>query len=95
MDLFLRIAPELYLKKMIIAGFERVFEIGKVFRNEGVDPTHNPEFTTCEFYIAYADYNDLMHMTEDMIRGLVYEITGGSYILEYTINDYNGDGNNI
>ena len=94
MDLFLRIAPELYLKKMIIAGFERVFEIGKVFRNEGVDPTHNPEFTTCEFYIAYADYNDLMHMTEDMIRGLVYEITGGSYILEYTINDDNGDGNN-
>lgn len=91
-DLYLRIAPELYLKKLIIGGFEKVFEIGKVFRNEGLDPTHNPEFTSCEFYMAYADYNDLMSITEDMIRGLVYEVTGGSYILKYTIDD--GDSNN-
>ena len=91
-DLYLRIAPELYLKKMIIGGFERVFEIGKVFRNEGVDPTHNPEFTTCEFYMAYADYNYLMDMTEDMIRNLVYEMNDGSYVLEYCINEDEHDG---
>jgi len=55
-QLELRIAPELYLKRMIIGGFDRVYEIGKVFRNEGIDSTHNPEFTTLEFYMAYADY---------------------------------------
>mmetsp|Transcript_59336 Transcript_59336/g.81557 ORF Transcript_59336/g.81557 Transcript_59336/m.81557 type:complete len:149 (+) Transcript_59336:209-655(+) len=63
----LRVAPELFLKKMIIGGFERVFEIGKVFRNEGIDSTHNPEFTSLEFYMAYADYKDLIAMTEDML----------------------------
>ena len=63
MKLFMRIAPELYLKKLIVGGLNRVFEIGKNFRNEGIDLTHNPEFTTCEFYWAYADYNDLMAMT--------------------------------
>lgn len=78
----LRIAPELYLKQLVIGGFDRVFEIGKVFRNEGIDSTHNPEFTTCEFYMAYADYNDLMDMTEDMLRNMVKEITG-SYKLTY------------
>lgn len=67
MDLYMRIAPELYLKMLIVGGIDRVFEIGKQFRNEGIDLTHNPEFTTCEFYWAYADYNDLMKLTEDMI----------------------------
>ena len=63
----LRIAPELYLKQLVIGGFDRVFEIGKVFRNEGIDSTHNPEFTTCEFYQTYSDYTDLMTMTEEML----------------------------
>lgn len=60
MDMYMRIAPELYLKQLVIGGLERVYEIGRQFRNEGIDLTHNPEFTTCEFYMAYADYNDLM-----------------------------------
>ena len=67
MKLYMRVAPELYLKKLIVGGMNRVFEIGKNFRNEGIDLTHNPEFTACEFYWAYADYNDLMAMTEDMV----------------------------
>ena len=75
-DLYLRIAPELYLKKLIIAGLDRVFEVGKVFRNEGVDSNHNPEFTTCEFYMAYTDYKYLMSFTEELIRSLVYAING-------------------
>lgn len=67
MDLFMRIAPELYLKMLIVGGIDKVFEIGKNFRNEGIDMTHNPEFTACEFYWAYADYNDLMDLTEEML----------------------------
>ena len=82
MKMFMRIAPELYLKTLIIGGLDRVYEIGRQFRNEGMDMTHNPEFTTCEFYMAYADYNDLMDMTEDMLRGMVKDITG-SYKLTY------------
>jgi lysyl-tRNA synthetase class 2 len=82
MKMFMRIAPELYLKELIVGGLDRVYEIGRQFRNEGMDMTHNPEFTTCEFYMAYADYNDLMDMTEDMLRGMVMEITG-SYKLTY------------
>ena len=69
MKLFMRIAPELYLKELVVGGLDRVYEIGKQFRNEGIDLTHNPEFTTCEFYMAFADYNDLMDMTEQMISG--------------------------
>lgn len=69
MDCFMRIAPELYLKELIVGGLDRVYEIGKQFRNEGIDLTHNPEFTTCEFYWAYADYNDLMVVTEEMLSG--------------------------
>lgn len=76
MKLFMRIAPELYLKQLIVGGMDRVFEIGKQFRNEGIDMTHNPEFTTCEFYQAYADYNDLMKLTEDMISQMVFSIHG-------------------
>lgn len=77
MELFMRIAPELYLKMLIVGGLERVYEIGKQFRNEGIDLTHNPEFTTCEFYQAYADYNDVLETTEDLVSGLVKEVTGG------------------
>ena len=69
MRLFMRIAPELYLKELVVGGLDRVYEIGKQFRNEGIDLTHNPEFTTCEFYMAYADYNDLMALTETMLSG--------------------------
>ena len=67
MKLYMRIAPELYLKQLIVGGMDRVFEIGKQFRNESIDLTHNPEFTTCELYQAYADYNDLMTMTEEFL----------------------------
>jgi len=77
MDMYLRIAPELYLKMLVVGGLDRVYEIGRQFRNEGIDLTHNPEFTTCEFYQAYADYEDLMRMTEEMLSGMVKEITGG------------------
>lgn len=69
MRLFMRIAPELYLKELVVGGLERVYEIGKQFRNEGIDLTHNPEFTTCEFYMAFADYNDLMEITEQLLSG--------------------------
>jgi len=70
MELFLRIAPELYLKRLIVGGFERVFEINRNFRNEGLDATHNPEFTMVEFYQAYADFNDAMDTTESLIRSV-------------------------
>lgn len=76
MDLFMRIAPELYLKMLVVGGIDRVYEIGRQFRNEGIDLTHNPEFTTCEFYIAYADYNDLMDIVERMLSNLVYNLFG-------------------
>ncbi|KAJ5646765.1 lysyl-tRNA synthetase [Penicillium lividum] len=77
MNLFMRIAPELYLKQLIVGGLERVYEMGRQFRNEGIDLTHNPEFTTCEFYMAYADMYDLMNMTEELVSGLVKDLTGG------------------
>jgi len=76
MKLYMRIAPELYLKMLIVGGIDRVYEIGRQFRNEGIDLTHNPEFTTCEFYMAYADYHDLMKISEDMISGMVKAIHG-------------------
>mmetsp|Transcript_23511 Transcript_23511/g.21386 ORF Transcript_23511/g.21386 Transcript_23511/m.21386 type:complete len:659 (+) Transcript_23511:24-2000(+) len=86
LDMFMRIAPELYLKQLVIGGLERVYEIGRQFRNEGIDLTHNPEFTTCEFYMAYADYNDLLDLTEKMISGMVYDITGG-YVIPYSAEE--------
>ncbi|XP_028781209.1 lysine--tRNA ligase, cytoplasmic [Neltuma alba] len=91
MRLFMRIAPELYLKELVVGGLDRVYEIGKQFRNEGIDLTHNPEFTTCEFYMAYADYNDLMEVTEQMLSGMVKELTKGSYKIKYHANGIDKD----
>jgi lysyl-tRNA synthetase class 2 len=68
MELYLRIAPELYLKRLVVGGIERVYEINRSFRNEGISTDHNPEFPMVEFYTAYADYNDLMDLTEDLFR---------------------------
>jgi lysyl-tRNA synthetase class 2 len=76
MDLFLRIAPELYLKRLVVGGFERVYEINRNFRNEGVSAQHNPEFTMLEFYQAYATYDDLIALTEDMISKLALDVCG-------------------
>ncbi|MDN5872118.1 MAG: lysine--tRNA ligase, partial [Nitrococcus sp.] len=75
-DLYLRIAPELYLKRLVVGGFEKVYEINRNFRNEGVSTRHNPEFTMLEFYQAYADYHDLMDMTEELLRHLAMEVLG-------------------
>ncbi len=75
-DLYLRISPELYLKRLLVGGFEKVYEIGKCFRNEGVDRAHNPDFTMLEFYWAYADYKDLMKLTEKMFEALLKKIFG-------------------
>ncbi|MDO8494103.1 MAG: lysine--tRNA ligase [Deltaproteobacteria bacterium] len=76
MELYLRIAPELYLKRLVVGGLERVFEIGRNFRNEGISVQHNPEFTMLEFYQAYADYNDLMQLTEELLEGLAKKVLG-------------------
>lgn len=84
LSMFLRISPELYLKRLVVGGFERVFEINRNFRNEGLSTRHNPEFTMIEFYQAYADYNDLMDLTEDMLRYLATRILGK------TLLDYQG-----
>ncbi|KAF7838023.1 lysine--tRNA ligase, cytoplasmic-like [Senna tora] len=91
MRLYMRIAPELYLKELVVGGLDRVYEIGKQFRNEGIDLTHNPEFTTCEFYMAYMDYNDIMEITEQMLSGMVKELTKGSYKIKYHANGIDKD----
>jgi lysyl-tRNA synthetase, class II len=80
MKLFMRIAPELYLKRLVVGGFERVYEINRNFRNEGLSRNHNPEFTMLEFYQAYATYTDLMDLTEELVSGLAQEINGSSRV---------------
>lgn len=92
MNLFMRIAPELYLKMLIVGGLERVYELGRQFRNEGIDLTHNPEFTTLEFYWAYADVYDLMNIAEELVSGLVKHITGG---YETTFHTQTGEVYNV
>jgi len=79
-DLYMRIALELHLKRLIVGGMERVYEIGRVFRNEGISTRHNPEFTLMELYQAYADYNDMMHITEEMISTIAQEVLGTQII---------------
>lgn len=86
MDMFLRIAPELYLKRLVVGGFERVFEINRSFRNEGLSTRHNPEFTMLEFYQAYADYHDLMNLTEDLLRTLTETVLGSSEVVNTARN---------
>jgi lysyl-tRNA synthetase class 2 len=87
LDLYLRIAPELYLKRLVVGGFERVFEINRNFRNEGLSTRHNPEFTMLEFYEAYADYHDLMDLTEEMLRDTAHKVLGSTTIT-YQGEDY-------
>ncbi|HJS29198.1 MAG TPA: lysine--tRNA ligase [Anaerolineales bacterium] len=86
-DLYLRISFELYLKRLLVGGYERVYEIGRDFRNEGVDRTHNPEFTQLEFYLAYADYRSVMDLTEAMLRFTVEEVTGSTSKVAYQGNE--------
>jgi lysyl-tRNA synthetase class 2 len=80
-DFFLRIAPELYLKRLVVGGFEKVFEIGRVFRNEGISPRHNPEFTMLELYQAYSDYNDTMVVFEELVAGVASDLLGTTRLL--------------
>ena len=75
-DLYLRVAPELYLKRLVVGGFDKVFEIGRSFRNEGISPRHNPEFTTLELYQAYADYRDTMVVFEELVAGVAQDLLG-------------------
>ena len=89
-DMFLRIAPELYLKRLVVGGFEKVFEINRNFRNEGLSTRHNPEFTMIEFYQAYADYNDLMNLTEDMLRTLAENVMGNP-VIRNTVKNAEGE----
>ena len=90
LDMYLRIAPELYLKRLVVGGFERVFEINRNFRNEGLSTRHNPEFTMLEFYQAYADYHDLMDLTEDMLRTLARDVLGDT-LVRNTVLDEHGE----
>lgn len=92
LDLFLRIAPELYLKELVVGGLDRVYEIGRVFRNEGIDMTHNPEFSICEFYMAYADMYDLMDLTESLVTGMVEYLTGGTKVIFHPDGKEGKDG---
>ncbi len=80
MDAYLRISPELYLKRLVIGGFERIFEVARNFRNESIDTTHNPEFTMMELYQAYADYEDMMELTEEMVEHIAVQVTGSTEV---------------
>ncbi|MEL6816754.1 MAG: lysine--tRNA ligase, partial [Cyanobacteria bacterium J06598_3] len=80
MELYLRIATELHLKRMVVGGFEKVFELGRVFRNEGISTRHNPEFTTIEMYQAYGDYEDMMRLTENMVEQIAEDVTGSKTV---------------
>jgi len=91
MPMFMRIAPELYLKRLVVGGFEKVFEINRNFRNEGVSTRHNPEFTMLEFYMSYADYNDLMDITEELLHGLARDVVGKT-LIEYQGDTYDFAG---
>lgn len=88
--MFLRIAPELYLKQLVVGGMDRVYELGRQFRNEGIDLTHNPEFTSIEAYWAYKDYNDIMTMTEDLLHGLAVHLHGSEKV-RWCPKDVNGN----
>src|SRR5262249_19045812 len=79
-DLYMRIAPELFLKRLVVGGFDRVYEINRNFRNEGIDRQHNPEFTMLEFYQAYATYTDLMDLTEQMVGQLARDVAGSTRV---------------
>lgn len=83
-NVHMRVSPELYLKMLVVGGFNRVYEIGKVFRNEGMDQTHCPEFTMCEFYMAYADYNDLMDLTEQLLSGKLLNLLNPAAVKHFT-----------
>jgi len=83
LDLYLRISPELYLKRLLVGGMERVFELGRVFRNEGVSTRHNPEFTMLEVYQAYADYTDMMELAESLVEHLARTVSGGKTRLKF------------
>jgi lysyl-tRNA synthetase class 2 len=89
-DMYMRIAPELYLKRLVVGGFEKVFEINRNFRNEGLSTRHNPEFTMIEFYQAYADYRDLMNLTEQMLRTLAEEVMGDT-VIRNTVKNAEGE----
>lgn len=88
-DRYLRIAPELYLKRLVVGGLNAVFEVGKNFRNEGIDATHNPEFTSVEFYKAYTDYRDLMELTKDMILSITRKINYGNPLVTFGETEIN------
>jgi lysyl-tRNA synthetase class 2 len=90
MDMYLRIAPELYLKRLVVGGFERVYEINRNFRNEGLSTRHNPEFTMLEFYQAYANYHNLMDLTEDMLRKLTQSVLGATQV-KNTVKNADGE----
>ena len=87
MDMYLRVAPELYLKRLVVGGFERVYEINRNFRNEGLSTRHNPEFTMLEFYQSYADYKELMDLTEDMLREMAKALLGTTILLNTVKNE--------
>ena len=88
--MYMRIATELPLKRLIVGGMERVYEIGRIFRNEGMDPKHNPEFTTVELYQAYADFHDMMDIAEGILSGAAKEILG-TYEVEWHGRDHRPD----